>query len=207
MTSPQASKKPDWREARGLETRATILDAAIQCIVRDGYARLRTTTIAAQSKVSRGAMLHHFPSKEAIVYATVQHLYDKRLRAYEHALAAASGSSDRIKRAFDAYWEHVNHPYFIAFFELIVAARTDTDLHAVMAPLHERFEQATFDHALGLFPELTEKQDRLRVGLQLSNALMEHLALNGVFRKPGVLVREARAFLEQTLRSYYELEE
>ena len=46
------------------ETRTRILKAASELIRRRGYARFRTADVAAEAGLSRGAQLHHFPTKD-----------------------------------------------------------------------------------------------------------------------------------------------
>jgi len=49
---------------RSAETRRRLIKAAITCLHVNGYAATTTVAIADKAKVSRGAMLHQFPTKE-----------------------------------------------------------------------------------------------------------------------------------------------
>lgn len=49
-----------------------LLDAAEAVIVRDGIASLTLDAVAAEAKVSKGGLLHHFPSKDRLVEALVK---------------------------------------------------------------------------------------------------------------------------------------
>ena len=60
---------------RSGETRRRILDAAVALLGERGYAGLRTGEVAAAAGVSKGAQTHHFPSKEALVVAVVEHVF------------------------------------------------------------------------------------------------------------------------------------
>lgn len=64
---------------RSAETQQRILDAAVRLIRERGYANFRTAEVAKLAGVSRGAMLHHYPTKEDLVLATLQHVYDTSL--------------------------------------------------------------------------------------------------------------------------------
>jgi AcrR family transcriptional regulator len=50
----------------GLETRKRILQAAERCFARDGYDGTGVAEICKAAAVSKGALYHHFPSKQAI---------------------------------------------------------------------------------------------------------------------------------------------
>jgi len=85
---------------RTATTRARLLDAAIDVLVDLGYARASTQEIARRAGVSRGAQLHHFPTREALVVAAVEHLVERRLaefltvdREAEAAQAARAGKA------------------------------------------------------------------------------------------------------------------
>lgn len=67
---------------RSGETRRRILDAAVALLGERGYAGLRTGDVALAAGVSKGAQTHHFPSKETLVVAVVEHVF---LRATEQA--------------------------------------------------------------------------------------------------------------------------
>jgi hypothetical protein len=72
--------------------------------------------------VSRGAMLHHFPSKIDIVRAAVEHLHSKRLKAFRKSIDRLPRDETRVRRALEAYFEHVKHPMYVAFLELWILA-------------------------------------------------------------------------------------
>ncbi|MBU9312571.1 TetR/AcrR family transcriptional regulator [Burkholderia multivorans] len=63
------------------ETRSRILDAAVSELTNKGYAGFRVDQVAATAKVSRGAQTHHFPTKEALVLAALQRLYQASTEA------------------------------------------------------------------------------------------------------------------------------
>src|SRR5436309_12912230 len=52
-------------------TRQQILMAANKIVQRDGVARLTIDAVAREAKLSKGGVLYHFPSKEALVSGMV----------------------------------------------------------------------------------------------------------------------------------------
>ena len=70
-----ADKEPrGWQAQKSASTRRLIIESAIKCFVDLGYSRTTTTEIAKRAGLSRGAMLHHFPSKVEIVKAAVDYM-------------------------------------------------------------------------------------------------------------------------------------
>src|SRR5689334_25398043 len=55
------------REARRLETRARLFDAALAEISRYGVAAADVSTIVAEAGVARGTFYFHFPTKEHVL--------------------------------------------------------------------------------------------------------------------------------------------
>lgn len=67
--------------------RHRILEAAIQVIHRDGVTGVTFDSVAAEARVTRGGMMYHFPSREALLRAIHQHLADQ----WEASLVANAG--------------------------------------------------------------------------------------------------------------------
>src|SRR5210317_1423008 len=76
-------EKDSWQGQKSAMTRASLLEAAIQCFVKCGYKNTTTSRIAEEAGVSRGAMLHHFPSRDAVIRGAVFYLQEKRLEEYK----------------------------------------------------------------------------------------------------------------------------
>ena len=82
------------RSARPRPAQA-LLDATIACLVEDGYAKTTTTRVAERAGVSRGAHLHHFQTRQALVAAAMEHLAERR---GENLLAAAENLPEGRER-------------------------------------------------------------------------------------------------------------
>lgn len=71
-----------WQAQKSAMTRDRILEAAISCFINLGYTNVTTAKVASTAGVSRGAMLHHFPSKTELIQAAVEYLHDRLLEDY-----------------------------------------------------------------------------------------------------------------------------
>ncbi|MBQ1024468.1 TetR/AcrR family transcriptional regulator [Micromonospora sp. C95] len=134
---PAASTRVPQQE-RSRATRARLLEATVDCLVEHGWSGTTTTVVAARAGVSRGAQLHHYPTRTALVTAAVGHLTERRaieLRAEADALPAGA---DRLDRVVDLLAAAFTGPLFVAALELWVAARTDAELRAALLPLEAR---------------------------------------------------------------------
>jgi AcrR family transcriptional regulator len=57
--------------------REKILEAIITIIERDGITAVTFDAVAAETGLTRGGLLYHFPSREALILAAHQHLADQ----------------------------------------------------------------------------------------------------------------------------------
>ncbi len=126
------------QEQRSRAMRQRLLDATVECLTERGFAGTSTTIVSQRAGVSRGAQLHHFPTKNDLVLAAVLHLSEARGRELEEAAASLPEGSGRTRAILDMLAEHFTSPVFTAALELWVAARTDAGLREAVAPLEQR---------------------------------------------------------------------
>src|SRR5512146_1580663 len=77
----EAVRAPRTQQQRRDETRRALLDATVESLIEVGFARTTTLEVQRRADVSRGALLHHFPSKAELLVAAVDHLAEMRARA------------------------------------------------------------------------------------------------------------------------------
>ncbi|MFF2370909.1 TetR/AcrR family transcriptional regulator [Agromyces sp. NPDC058110] len=137
---PADAAEPGRRpvQERGLRTQAAILDAAVQVLAEDGYAAATTVRVQERAEVSRGRMLHHFPSRDELFVAAVHHLASTRLDAQLVELDLPAEAGARIDAAVTAMWASNGQPEFLASLELWTAARHDDGLRAALLPTERR---------------------------------------------------------------------
>ena len=172
-----------WQQTKSELTRTAILDAALRCFHKLGYNNTTTEKIAAEAGVSRGAMLHHFPSRIALIGAAVQHLTDKRLAAYESEETEVQNQAryTRIEEGIDSYWRQLDSWLFVVFLELQVAARTDEELREILIPALAEYDRASLVSTRKLFPDLA-LSGRFELAVSVSLYLLEGLAVNQITR-------------------------
>jgi AcrR family transcriptional regulator len=134
------------RSKRSADSRLLILDAAVACLVEDGYAGASTLAVQARAGVSRGRLLHHFPSRAELLVAAAGHLSTTLLaevRASATAVMADQPAGrERVDRAIEMMWATFQEPPFWAAMELWTAARTDPDLRAMLRTEERRLRTA-----------------------------------------------------------------
>jgi AcrR family transcriptional regulator len=86
---------------RSETTRKLLLDAASKLIRQNGFGGLRTIEVAKLAGVSRGALLHHFPSKHALVVEVLTYVNEMTLAQSTRRALMARGSGDPIGDIID----------------------------------------------------------------------------------------------------------
>jgi AcrR family transcriptional regulator len=130
------------QEERSRAMRARLMEATVECLVEVGFGRTSTTMVSERAGVSRGAQLHHFPTKNDLVVAAVGHLTEQRGAEFA-AAAAAVPPEHRTRDVLRMLGDHFASPVFTAALELWVAARTDPALLAAVAPLERKVGRET----------------------------------------------------------------
>lgn len=157
--------------------RLRLMEATVASLVELGWSGTSTTVVSHRAGVSRGAQLHHFPSKQALVIAAVEHLSERR----RHAMAEAAGAlpeSGRTRAVLDVLAEQFTSPVFFAALELWVAARTDPELLEAVAPLERRLGRETHAYAVELLG-VEDDRGRNRALVQGTLDLLRGLGLAG----------------------------
>ncbi|MFD4369186.1 TetR/AcrR family transcriptional regulator [Rhodococcus sp. NPDC058521] len=183
-THPSTQSRQTRTQAERTATmRNTLLDATVDSLVELGYARTTTQGIARRAGVSRGAQLHHFPTKESLVVAAVEHLVEKRMG---EILSVDKSRQRGIEILADAF----SGPLFLAALELWVAARTDPALHEAMVPLERKITETLHSGCSDVFGDGYTSES-----IELSIELVRGFAVSALFRSPDA----DRAFRDRLL--------
>ena len=208
---PMASatrRKPARRtqEERSATTRAALLDATVACLVEYGYANLTTTRVVERAGVSRGAQVHHFPTKAQLVTEAVRHLAVKRVE--EFALTVPDLPKDpekRISRILDLIWEQHMSPLFEAALELWVAARTDPELKESLVTVERDVSRAIAEAGPAIMPELARQSD-FQTDVQAAIAAIRGLALLKFVEDPAETERRWKRTKKRLMSLFVQLD-
>jgi len=130
-----AGREPQQDRSRA--TRARLLEAAITCLAELGYPASTVTVVAERAGVSRGAAQHHFPTREALFTAALEHVTRVRAAEMRRELSGMGGgpSTDAVVRLVFTLF---TGPLFRAALALWVAAAAEPALRDQVVPLEAR---------------------------------------------------------------------
>lgn len=120
---------------RTARTRRDLLEATIVCLFRHGYGATTTHLVAEIAGLSRGAMVHHFPTKAALMEAAVRYAWEKELATLETNLSKVEPGLPRFRAMIDQHWETVRRPEDTAINEVRIGSRSDPEMAKVVQPI------------------------------------------------------------------------
>ncbi|MBW2524446.1 MAG: TetR/AcrR family transcriptional regulator [Deltaproteobacteria bacterium] len=195
-TGTKARRRRTQQE-RSAATQDKLLDATIDCIVELGYGAASTTVICERAGVSRGAQVHHYPTKASLVAAAIERLFARRHEEFRRSLARQPD----LDRAFGRLWTLYRGPTLEAWMELLIAARTDPPLRDKLAQVDERFfaeAQLTCRRLVGV----DEGHDEMVAALtRMILSVFDGLALNRMLGHPERRYQASLAIFQQAVEA------
>ncbi|MDE2488421.1 MAG: TetR/AcrR family transcriptional regulator [Alphaproteobacteria bacterium] len=113
---------------RRAATRSKILDAGVRCLAEFGYAATSTPLVARLAKVSRGSLLHQFPTKVDLMLAVAEHAWIVQRDYVRAEVAGNPPGRDQFIGGVQAVWKGLQLSEAVAVMEVMIAARTDPEL-------------------------------------------------------------------------------
>lgn len=162
------------QQERSTATQARLLDATISCLVDLGYAGTSTTAICKRAGLSRGAQLHHYPTKAQLVCAAIEHLFMRRHQEFRDSL----GAQPNLDSAFSGLWEIYASDTLYAWMELLVASRTDELLRGHLRAVDDRFFAEAMLTCRRLLGMDDGDEERVAALARLILSVFDGLALN-----------------------------
>ncbi|PRY32090.1 TetR/AcrR family transcriptional regulator [Pseudosporangium ferrugineum] len=167
------------RQDRSRATRRRLLETTIRCLARHGWEVSTVAFIAAQAGISRGAVQHHFRTREALILAALEHMFEERAALLD-ALPDPGGSGpDRVHAVVTGLVDAIGGELFRAALQVWTVAAADPELRATVVPLERRFARGVHRRAVRLLG-VDDADPALRALIQATLDLARGLALADV---------------------------
>jgi len=177
---PEAVRAPRTQQQRRDETRRALLDAAVESLIEVGFARTTTLEVQRRAEVSRGALLHHFPSKAELLVAAIAHLAEMRAAELKQLSAGLPEGRARTDAVLGLLWQCFSGTFFQVAMELRTAARTDPELRPVLANAEKVLRDGIIKQARTLFGKDVADHPGLEPALDMTLQLMIGAAMSAV---------------------------
>lgn len=182
------TRAPTRKDLQADAARKKICDAVIRCLDRHGYADTSINRIQELAGVSRGALTHHFPSKQALVGETANRLLRRAVKALDKRQPPAALQRDNGKdnpddaAMIEAYlldtWKRVvNTKEGRALVEILMATRTDPELHRQLAAHLIEWDRRISDSIATRFVSVTGDEDDVKIVWSICRTFLRGLII------------------------------
>ncbi|TSB30388.1 TetR/AcrR family transcriptional regulator [Streptomyces sp. NBC_01525] len=148
VNAARTAKAPQQERSRA--TRRGLLEAAVACLADHGWAGSTVAVVAERAGVSRGAAQHHFPTREDLFTAAVEHVAEERSQALRDLFPAGTGVATDRRAVVAAVVDLYTGPLFRAALHLWVAASYEDQLRARVTELEARVGRESHRTAVDL---------------------------------------------------------
>jgi AcrR family transcriptional regulator len=190
-------------ERSALSTRR-LIDAAVRALDRDGYGAVTVSVVIDEAGASRGAFLHHFPTKADLMLAVVRHVWDIDRRYYSMWFSKIPDPKTRFLEFVQPGWKALSRPTGIAVTEILIACRSDSSMAKLVIPaqlkIQQEARQFVLEHVRGMGITSAEITSFLRFAEATLRGLSIDLMLTKDPSSVGPTLARIRYTAEQLLR-------
>ncbi|GGY05762.1 TetR family transcriptional regulator [Litchfieldella qijiaojingensis] len=191
--------KRQKQEDRSRQTQSRIMKATLECILEKGIRATSTVDVARKAGVSRGALVHHYPSKESLMQAALEDLLNKEVDSVRDMAMQVKSGSLNFDTLLQALHEHFKGDMYMVTLEYLTTARTDTAIMDVLQPLAAKFN-ASLEHIWEqLVVSAEHTSHHKRVALNATLCMMRGMGAQSIWRDDPELYRDMLEFWKQTL--------
>lgn len=191
-------------------TITALLDATVACLAERGYAATSTAAVCAEAGVSQGALFRHFPTRQALLVATAEHVATRNVAAFREAVGAGVDTVDDVASVLTHLRAVVLSPANQTWRELLVAARADAGLRTALLPARESLQAQMLAAAADLWGDRLPGDDLAPV-LSIVVNMLDGLAFSALdpdpAAAPGRTVERALRLLAEMIVSHYPQEQ
>jgi AcrR family transcriptional regulator len=198
-TAPARQPQQD----RSRVTRARLLESAIACLADQGYQASTVAIVAEHAGVSRGAAQHHFPTREDLFTAALEHVATQRGEELQREVEALpGGSTASTDVVVELIFTLFTGSFFRAALSLWVAAAAEPALRDQIVPLEARIGREVHRvvvRLLGVDEALPGVRETVQATLDLARGLgLANLLTDDTRRRRRIAAQWAR-ILDDTL--------
>jgi AcrR family transcriptional regulator len=185
-------KGAEPKQDRSRLTRRRLLETTIRCLATHGWEASTVGFIAAEAGISRGAVQHHFRTREDLIVAALEHMFAERVALLDALPDPGGSGAARIHAVVSGLVELVGGDLFRAALQVWTVAAADPELRATVVPLERHFARVAHQRAVRLLG-VDETDQEMRGLVQATLDLARGLALADVLtddsRRRGRVVR------------------
>ncbi|MGL4288386.1 MAG: TetR/AcrR family transcriptional regulator [Phreatobacter sp.] len=191
------------QQERSAETSTRLLEAAIDLLHDRGISRMPTPDIAAYAGVSRGALTHHFASREDLVTSAIARMLShvtEGLFRFAEDINARGGTSDEI---VDYLWTMMSDRLFYVTMEYLPEARHNDDFRARLVPVVKDFHSGLDAIWMALATSRGTDPERTRTVMTASMCMIRGMIAQTVLRDDPAYFAGLLDFWKEQARQHF----
>jgi AcrR family transcriptional regulator len=196
-TRDSVSSEPRRRLTQGERTaamRCRLLDAATEYLAEAGFAAFKVEGVADLANVSRGAIHHHFGSRDGLLSAVVDDLGNRLL---DPPQVATDGTIEELlDAAINRDWEVLGSVRFVAALQILVAVRSDDKLHQQIIRQVTEFEDKLDANWAEMLAGGKASKSEIMTLRHMVSATLRGLAIRSIYHGKTIQSSEEIAMLK-----------
>ncbi|MFI7600180.1 TetR/AcrR family transcriptional regulator [Actinoplanes sp. NPDC049681] len=167
------------KQDRSRATRRRLLETTIRCLAQHGWEISTVAFVAAEAGISRGAVQHHFRTREALILAALEHMFEERAALLDALDDPGGTGPDRVHAIVTGLVDAIGGELFRAALQVWTVAAADPELRSAVVPLERRFARGVHQRAVRLL-RVDDSDPGVRGLIQVTLDLARGLALADV---------------------------
>jgi AcrR family transcriptional regulator len=167
------------KQDRSRATRRRLLETTIRCLAQHGWEASTVGFVAAEAGISRGAIQHHFPTREALILGALEYMFSERTALLDGLSEPSESGAERVYAVVTGLVDAIGGELFRAALQVWTAAAADPELRAAVVPLERRFARGVHQQAVRLLG-VDDTDPAVRALIQATLDLARGLALADV---------------------------
>lgn len=173
------------KQERSRATRQQLLETTIASLAEQGWSGTTVGSVARRAGVSRGAAQHHFPTREDLITASLEYMFERRIAQARANSESVPGGAERPHALARLIVSAYTDDLFKAALHVWTAAASDPLLRERILPFENRFSREVFEMTIAsLGADASDEHTRRTVqttldlarGLGLANLLSDDSA-------------------------------
>jgi AcrR family transcriptional regulator len=167
------------KQDRSRATRRRLLEITVLSLAQHGWEVSTVAFIAGEAGISRGAVQHHFRTREDLILAALEHMFEERAALLDRLPEPSGAGADRVHAVVTGLVDAIGGELFRAALQVWTVAAADPELRSAVLPLERRFARGVHERAVRLLG-LNDTDPDSRALIQATLDLARGLALADV---------------------------
>lgn len=147
---PMTTRATEPKQDRSRQTRQRILEATVESLRLRGWEGTTMAAVAADAGTSRGALQHHFPTREDLTAAALDFMFEQRSAGLDAMDVKDLRGVERVRAVTELMVDVYMSTLFDAALQVWTVAAVDESLRARIEPLEGKFGREVHNRTVAL---------------------------------------------------------